>query len=96
MQVSRRTVKATSPRLETSISLLIDEKDVITVSKVFSPEQVAMIESLVSKGNVMTYNSFVASANAQRNMPSSSSGTICISKNPSPSLPISPAPPMQQ
>ena len=43
---------------------LIDEQDVITVSKVFSPEQVAVIESLVSKGNVMAYSSFVASANA--------------------------------
>ena len=33
---------------------LIDEQDMITVSKVFSPEQVVVIESLVSKGNVMT------------------------------------------
>ena len=75
---------------------LIDEQDVITVSKVFSPEQVAAIESLVSKGNVMAYNSFVASANAQKNMPPSSSGTVGISENPSPILPISSAPPMQQ
>ena len=59
---------------------LIDEQDVITVSKVFSLEQVAVIESLVSKGNVMAYNSFVASANAQKNMPPSSSGTVGISE----------------
>ena len=45
---------------------LIDEQDEITVSKVFSPEQVAVIESLVSKGNVMTYNSFVANTNAKK------------------------------
>ena len=75
---------------------LIDEQDVITVSKVFSPEQVAVIESLVSKGNVMTYNSFVANTNAKKNMPPSSSGIVGISENPSPTLPISSAPPMQQ
>lgn len=75
---------------------LIDEQDEITVSKVFSPEQVAVIESLVSKGNVMTYNSFVASANAQKNMPPSSSSTVGISENPSSTLPNSSAPPMQQ
>ena len=55
-----------------------------------------MIESLVSKGNVMTYNSFVANTNAKKNMPPSSSGTVGISENPSPTLPISSAPPMQQ
>ena len=55
-----------------------------------------MIESLVSKGNVMAYNSFVSSANAQKNMPLSSSGTVGVSENASPTLPISSAPPIQQ
>ena len=55
-----------------------------------------MIESLVSKGNVMTYNSFLASTNALKNMPPSSSGTVGLSEHPSPTLPISLAPPMHQ
>jgi hypothetical protein len=53
------------------------------VSKVFSPEQVVVIESLVSKANVMTYNSLEANTNAKKNMPPSSCGTVGVSENPS-------------
>ena len=77
----------------------IDQPHEITESQVFSPEQLAVIESLVSKGNVMAYNSFVANANAQKNMPPSSSGNVGVAVNPekpNPTLPISSAPPMQQ
>jgi hypothetical protein len=48
-----------TPVGDIKFSPLIDKQDEITVSKVFSSEQVAVIESLVSKGNVMMYNSFV-------------------------------------
>ena len=55
-----------------------------------------MIESLVSKGNMMTYNSFMANTNAKKNMSASSSGTVGVSENPSTTLPISLAPPIHQ
>ena len=70
--------------------------DEITVSKVFSKDQLAMIESLVSKGNDMMYNAFLANSSAQTNMPPSSSGTFVSLEKINPTLPISSAPPMQQ
>src|ERR1041385_2094030 len=70
--------------------------DEITVSKVFSKDQLAVIESLVSKGNDMMYNAFLANSSAQKNIPPSSSGAVVSQEKINPTLPISSAPPMQQ
>src|SRR3954464_7240594 len=56
--------------------------DEITMSKVFSKDQLAMIESLVSKGNDMMYNAFIANRSAQKNIPPSSSGDVGVSISP--------------
>src|SRR4051812_2405241 len=70
--------------------------DEITVSKVFSKDQLVVIESLVSKGNDIMYNAFLSNSSAQKNMPRSSSGNIVSPEIINPIFPISSAPPMQQ
>ena len=70
--------------------------DEITVSKVFSKDQLVVIKNLVRKGNDMMYNAFLANSSAQKNIPPSSSGTVVSPEKINPTLPISSAPPMQQ
>src|SRR3954469_8814143 len=80
-----------TPVREIKLPPLDGNIDEITMSKVFSKDQLAVIEILVSKGNDMMYNAFLANRSAQKNMPQSSSGTVVSLEKINPILPISSA-----
>ena len=69
------------------------------MSSAFSPEVWAEIDSRITDSNNLLYQIFLENSNAKNSVPQPSSGNVGVpvtAEIPSPTLPISSAPPMKQ